>query len=48
MPAALERRILNFTVGLDDVRMGLSLANAEQGEGDSRFYVFVGRAYVGA
>ena len=30
MIAALKRRILNFTVGLDDVRMGLSVANADQ------------------
>ena len=29
MHAALMRRLLNFTVGLGDVRIGLSLANTD-------------------
>ena len=30
MHAALKKHILFFTVGLGDVKMGLSLANADQ------------------
>ena len=30
MHAALKRHLLKFTVGLGDVRMGLSLANVDQ------------------